>query len=100
MRRGMTNYLEFRIVGMDLSTCTNLTLMIRQRDKFWEYTGTYNSSDTELMQVTVPKADAVQMDDIPTKFQVALTDSNGIPRSHNPVTFCMGDLLKEAGYGS
>lgn len=99
-RRGMTNYLQFRIADMDLSTCTNLTLMIEQCGTTYTYTGTANADDSELMDVTIPKSDAVKFKNIPAKFQVAITDANGIPRSHEPVIAMMGDLLEVTGYGS
>ena len=100
MRRGMTNYLQFRVVGMDLSACTNLKLYIEQCGKTYSYTGTYDSSDHTLMNVTIPKADALKMKGMPARFQVALTDSSNIPRSHEPIVAYIGDLLEVTGYGS
>ena len=100
MRRGMTNYLQFRIVGMDLSECSNMVLYIEQEGTVYEYSGSADETDSELMNVTVPKSDAVKLSRLPAKFQVALTDEDGIPRSHEPVIAYIGDLLKESGYGS
>ena len=100
MRRGMTNYLQFRIVGMDLSQCSNLKLMIEQCGQTHVYSGTVDSSDNELMNVTVPKSDAVKFKGMPARFQVALTDENSIPRSHEPIIAYIGDLLEVNGYGS
>lgn len=99
-RRGMTNYLMFRIVGMDLSGCSNMKLMIEQCGKVFTYSGTYDSSDHSLMKVTIPKTDAIKMKGMPAKFQVALTDSDGIPRSHEPIVAHIGELLEVTGYGS
>lgn len=100
MRRGMTNYLQIRVAGMDLTACSNMKLMIEQCGVTYIYTGTADSTDHELMNVTVPKADAIRLKGMPAKFQVALTDGNSIPRSHDPIVAYIGDLLEVTGYGT
>ena len=100
MRRGMTNYLQFRIVGMNLTGCTNMKLMIEQNGVTYTFSGSKNSTYNDIMDVTIPKATAVKLQGMPAKFQVALTDSNGIPRSHEPIIAYVGDLLEVTGYGS
>lgn len=99
MRRGMTNYLQIRVKDMDLTTCSNLKLYIEQCGKVYTYSGTADSTDTELMNVTIPKTDAVKFKGAPGKFQVALTDSDSISRSHEPIVARIGDFLEVDGYG-
>ena len=99
-RRGITNYLQIRVKDMDLSECTNIKLMIRQARNVYTYSGTVDSSDSELLNVTIPKSDAVKLRKGPAEFQVALTDADGIPRSHDPIVADIGELLEVTGYGS
>lgn len=99
MRQGMRNKLQARVKGMDLTTCTNLVLRIKQCGITKEYTGTADTADTELMNVTIPKADALRYRNMPAKFQVLLTDADGEPRSHKPIVDEIGELLGEEGYG-
>jgi len=100
MRRGMTNYLQIRVNDMDLTTCSNLVLMVEQSGTTYTFTGTADQTDHELMNITIPKNTALKFSGMPAKVQVALTDADGIPRSHNPISVCIGDLLEVNGYGS
>lgn len=100
MRRGIRNELQIRVKDMDLTTCSDMILMIQQCGQTVSYTGTADETDHELMNVTIPKADAVKYKGMPAKFQVALTDADGIPRSHKPIVADIGDFLEVSGYGS
>lgn len=99
MRRGMTNYLQIRVKGLDLTECTDMILMVQQDGITDTYTGTANPYDTEVMDVTIPKADAMRYKELPAKFQVALTDKYNVPRSHKPILEDVGGMLRGDGYG-
>ena len=100
MRRGIRNNLSVRVNDMNLTQCTNLKLYVSQNGETYEFTGTADLTDTEVMHVTIPKATAVSLQKGKAQVQVALTDANNIPRSHNPIVVQVGDFLKEEGYGS
>lgn len=100
MRRGIRNYLSVRVVGMDLTQCTDLKFFVKQNGVDYIFTGTVNYDDTEVMEVVIDKASAVALSKGKAQVQVALTDAGGVPRSHDPIEVKIGDLLKEDGYGS
>lgn len=100
MRRGIRNIVSVTVEDMDLTACSNIKLFVRQFGTEYEYTGTVSSSDTAKVTFTIPKIDAVKFRAGLSEIQVALTDSDGVPRSHDPIKIKMGDLLKEEGYGS
>lgn len=99
MRRGYKNYITVRVVDMDLTTCTNLILMVKQNGVTYTYNGTVDSSDHEVMKVEIPKADAVKFEHLLAEVQIALTDADGVPRSHDPIKTVIGDFLEVNGYG-
>ena len=100
MFRGIRNELKLRVVGYDLTACTDLTLFVRQNGVTYTYTGTADGTDTEIMHVTIPKADAVEFAHMTAEIQVALTDGNGDPKINKPIKVVIGDCLSESGYGS
>lgn len=100
MRRGIKNYVSVRVVGMDLTECTDLKFYVEQDGAVHEYTGTVELDDVEVMKVIIPKADAIKFDKGYAQVQVALTDSTGVPRSHDPIRIMMGDFLEVMGYGN
>lgn len=96
----MRNVLAIEIVGMDLTTCSNLKFYVRQNGTTYSYNGTADANDHSVMNVEIPKSDTQKFTNTYAQVQVALTDANGIPRSHEPVTIKMGDFLEVTGYGS
>lgn len=100
MRQKIRNSIAIRVHGMNLSNCTNLKFYISQDGTEYEYTPSVSQSDSEVLIVTIPKADAMNFNAGLCKWQVALTDSSGLPRSHEPVKSKIGELLWEAGYGT
>lgn len=100
MRRGIKNYLSIRIKDIDLTQCTNLKFYVEQDGTVYEYTGTADFTDTEVMKIEIPKADAIKFFKGHAQVQVALTDADGKPRSHDPIWVCIGDFLEVMGYGN
>lgn len=100
MRRGIQNEITIYADGMDLTQCSNITFYITQNGVTYTYIGTVDSSDHSVARFVIPKTDAVNFRKGYAKIQLALTDANNKPRSHEPVEIKMGDLLKEEGYGS
>lgn len=100
MRRGIRNSVSARIAGMDLTECSDIVLFIEQNGGVSTFAGTAQTSDPEVAVFSIPKADAVRLRKGYARVQVALTDGNGMPRSHDPIEVLIGNLLKEEGYGS
>ena len=100
MRRGIRNYISVRVKDMDLTTCSNLKFYVEQDGTTFDYSGTINYDDTEVMRVEIPKEEAVMLSKGLAQVQVALTDAGGVPRSHDPIRINIGDFLEETGYGS
>lgn len=84
---------------MNLNECTNLKFYVEQKGFVYEYSGSVDPDDNEVMKIVIPKVDAVNFEKGYTQVQVALTDVEGKPRSHDPITIKMGDFLEVTGYG-
>lgn len=100
MRQKIKNSITVRVKGMNLNNCTDLKFYVSQNDISHEYTPTVSENDNEVMIIEIPKSDAMHFKRGKCKWQVALTDPDGYPRSHDPVVTEMGELIWEAGYGS
>lgn len=90
------NALYIEVSGVDLMSCRNLEIYIKQSGFFRQYTPEVISS-SELL-VVVPYEDAMLLYHSDVRIQLAFTDENGNPRATKPRRVTVDELLKEAGY--
>lgn len=100
MRQKIQNNIRIRVHGIDLRKYTNLTCFVKQGGNEYSFNGTYDSTDPEVMIVNIPKSVAMEWNEGCANVQIAITDSQGLPHTHEPVHVRIGELLWEAGYGN
>lgn len=96
MRQLIANELELTNNEVDFTTSTNIEVWLRQLDLFFQYTPTVVSA--HVMTVTIPFADAKQLQPGGAELQWALTDVHGKPVCFDPENITIGRLIKDEGY--
>ena len=87
--------------AVDLSDYTNITVYIEQNEIKKQYTNaTVATGTTNVLVVTIPKADAMLFRDGSAYLQIAMTNGNGVPVTHSPIKFDVYKFLWEDGYGN
>ena len=98
LRKRIKNSLRITCSSVDLTTVNDIEFYIRQAGLFFQYTPEVISDDEMLVEI--PLEDARQLSSLCCELQFAFTDEDGNPRASEIKSVSVGDLLKEAGYGS
>lgn len=95
MRQRIRNTVTLK-ASEDMSGMTDITVYLKQQSLVLSYAGTASG---EYVTFTIPKADALQLNEGGARIQVAYTD-DGTPYATDAITVSIGELLWSLGYGS
>lgn len=98
MRQRIENYLSVTVDGVDLTTVQDPVFWVKQSGVFLEYVP--EIADSGSMLVRIPKEDAMKLWNSDVDVQFAFTTHDGRPLASDVVKMPVGQLLKEAGYGT
>lgn len=97
MRKGIENILLITVEGAELSGVRKPELYLRQGALFFQYVP--QIVDASTMCVTIPKTDAVQLQqERYVQLQAAWTDTDGNPTATEIAAVPVEDFLKAGGY--
>ena len=82
---------------VDLLTASKIQVFVTQGSQEFVYDITTPVSDNEV-DVLIPYADAMKLNQGAVKVQIAWTDSAGTPRNTKPKTIHVAELIYSGGY--
>ena len=82
---------------VDLLTASKIQVFVTQGSQEFVYDITTPVSDTEI-DVQIPYADAMKLNQGAVKVQVAWTDSAGTPKNTKPKSINVAELIYSGGY--
>lgn len=104
MRQKMLNKVTINVPDVDLSAVSGIEVAFEQTSSGVKliYTEAHNDIEivgTHVLLVTIPKADAMKLDDKVIRGQVMFT-LDSVPQATEIFSTGVAELLKDDGYGS
>lgn len=96
MVQKIKNVIELTCSAVDFTSATDMQVYVKQGDTFFQYTPVFVSA--HKLSFTIPKADALKLDDTYVDLQFAVTIS-GTPIVSLVKKVAVGELLRGDGYG-